>query len=92
MRYAPLILVLSLLACSSFALNDPHWIMDPPNKNLRGAAPADDRPESVCDPVKQSDGTLQYQCVAHTFANYQAILVRIAQLEEELKACQQGTP
>lgn len=79
-------------ACTSLAITDPHWVMDPPNHNLRGATPKEDRDESVCDPIKQSDGSLQYQCIAHTFAEYAALLKQIDTLEAQLKACQQGKP
>lgn len=85
------VIALELIACSSFALNDPHWVLDPPAHNLRGKTAADDQPESpTCDPVKKPDGTVSYQCVVHTFAAYKDLLLKIDQLETELKACQQG--
>lgn len=90
MKIIWVILVLGALTACAHAFTDPHWVLDPPNHNLRGATAAQDRPESDCDPVKQADGTLQYQCVAHTFAAYDALLKQVAQLEDELKACQQG--
>lgn len=84
------VLAIVLAACSSFALNDPHTVLDPPNHTLRGKTPKDDRPESDCDPIKKPDGSLEYQCVVHTFANYGALLKEIDRLENQLKACQQG--
>jgi hypothetical protein len=83
-------LAMALIACSSFALNDPHFILDPPAHNLRGKAPKDDRPESDCDPVKKPDGSIEYKCVVHTFPAYGALLEKIDRLETELKACQQS--
>lgn len=85
-----LAMVMALAACAHGDIVDPHWVLDPPNHTLRGKTPNDDRPESDCDPIKKPDGTLQYQCVAHTFSNYQALLIQIVQLQDELKACQQG--
>ena len=79
-----------IFGCSSYAVYDPHWVLDPPAHNLRGRTPKEDRPESDCDPVKRDDGTLQYQCVVHTFPNYRALLKEMDRLRTELKACQQG--
>ena len=84
------ILTVAMAACSSFALNDPHWVLDPPAHNLRGKTTKDDRPESDCDPIKKPDGSIEYQCVVHTFPAYAALLKEISRLETELKACQQG--
>lgn len=90
--WALIFAIVLLTACSSFALNDPHFILDPPAHNLRGKTPKDDRPESDCDPIKKPDGSVEYKCVVHTFESYGALLKEINRLETELKACQQGKP
>lgn len=79
-----------LASCTTPALVDPHSILDPPNHTLRGKTPADDRPESDCDPIKKPDGTLEYVCVVHKFPDYDALLNKIANLQSQLKACQAG--
>lgn len=84
------IVTVVISACSSFAMNDPHWILDPPAHTLRGNKPKDDLPESECDPIKKPDGSIEYKCVVHTRAAYGALLKEIDRLETELKACQQG--
>lgn len=79
-----------LVSCSSMALNDVYWVLDPPQHTLRGKTAKEDRPESDCDPVKNADGSLKYSCVVHTTANYKALLTEINRLEQALIACQQG--
>jgi hypothetical protein len=71
------------------SLNDGHYVLDPPNKNLRGKTPNDDLPENHCDPVKQPDGSIKYMCVVFFYPDYDKILNKIAKLEVDLKACQQ---
>lgn len=88
MKYFISGLLLLFASCASFAINDPHTILDPVSHTLRGATPANDRPESDCDPVKGPDGSLQYQCVVHKFPDYQALLISISSLQNQLKACQ----
>lgn len=80
---------LSLFACSGMSLNDGHYVLDPPNTNLRGKTPKDDLSEDHCNPVKQSDGSLKYMCVVFFYPDYDKLLNKIAKLEIDLNACQQ---
>lgn len=79
-----------LLGCSSYALVDNHFILDPPAHNLRGKTPKDDLAESACDPVKKDDGSVKYPCVVHFMPDYAKLLKEIDRLQTQLKACQQG--
>ena len=88
MKYFIPALLLLCASCSSFALNDPHSVLDPINHTLRGNTASADRPESDCDPVKQADGTLMYQCVVHKFSDYKALLIQLSSCQDQLKAAQ----
>jgi hypothetical protein len=79
-----------LFSCTTPALVDPHFVLDPPNDSLRGKTPNDDRPLSDCNPLKKPDGSIEYRCVVHFFPEYDALLNKIAKLQSDLKACQQG--
>lgn len=80
-----------LIACSSVAFSDKYYQVDTiPGHELRGDKPDHDLPISACAPGPIASGGKAYKCVVHFYADYDALLKRITDLENQLKACQQG--
>lgn len=80
-----------LIACSSVAFSDKYYQLDNvAGKELRGDKPEHDMPISACAPSDIPSGGKAYKCVVHFYADYDALLKRITDLENELRACQQG--
>lgn len=90
-RALSVIASLLLLSCAH-ASPDGHFVLDPPNHNLRGQTAKDDLPESKCDPEKDGAGNLVYKCVTFFYSDYKAQLDKIDQLQTELKNCQASKP
>lgn len=89
------LVVLGLVACSTSGFVDQGvYVLDPINSNLRGHAEdgSQDRHLSDCDPEPNPSPSphLAYRCVTHFNADYQILLNKIADLETQLVACQQG--
>lgn len=83
--------LLLLFSCSTLA-TDGHYILDPPNHNLRGHTSNEDEDESICNPVHKPDGSLEYQCVVFKFGDYSVLLKENERLKTELKSCQEAHP
>lgn len=83
--------LVTLVSCTSVGFQDKNvYVMDGPNQNLRAHDQKNDRHLSDCDPQILPSGQIEYKCVAHFLADYQAILVKINALEKDLESCQQG--
>lgn len=86
-----LVVSILLVACGSVAFQDPNvLVMDLPNGTLRAHDPKNDRKSGDCDPHYLPSGKVEYQCVAHFLTDYQLLLTKIADLENQLSACQRG--
>lgn len=88
---SPLLFLCGMIACSTLGFEDKGvYVLDPALSNLRGHDPAgkDDKPLADCNATPGPDGKLQYKCVAHFLADYQALLVEIDSLQQQLSACQ----
>ena len=78
-------------ACSSVAFTDKYYQLDNvQGKELRGDKPEHDLPLSDCSPSDIPSGGKSYKCVVHFYADYDVMLKRLTDLENQLEACQQG--
>lgn len=89
MKYFSVMFLCSLASCSGLAYQDKYYQLDNVSGHeLRGDQPVHDRPLSACDPTQASTGGKAYKCVVHFYPDYQKLLDKITELQNQLTACQ----